>query len=388
MKQQRISGKEAVRVAEDMAKPGPICMVDPSEAQEAPGALVPSPGSELDRKASSRWAAVPRQGLPCIKCVRGAGPPPMTQIKIEANELACRNKEWGWHDDPRLTFACGPIATRDLQTSANSSQMTVLVSVKINDGVVMAADSASSFESGMVYQNADKIVNLMEGLPIGAMATGAGGIGNESIDTLMKDLRRRFSGADARHPDWALDPATYTLRDVAIRLRSFLFEEKVKAYSGSVWTRLRICGYSAGRPLAEVWEVLLMGSDSPAPTQVQGEQEFGIRWDGEYEALSRLIFGLGTRFEEAAAKSGLSREQVADLRGKLAPELFELLFVEAMPIQDAVDLARFLVEATISFVKFSVARPKTVGGPIGIAAITKHEGFRWFQRPRELAWEI
>jgi len=131
-----------------------------------------------------------------------------------------------------------------------------------------------------------------------------------------------------------------------------------------------------------------MGSDSPAPTQVQGEQEFGIRGDGEYEALSRLIFGLGTRFEEAAAKSGLSREQAAGLRGKLAPELFELMFVEAMPIHDAVDLARFLVEATISFVKFSVARPKTVGGPIGTAAITKHEGFRWFQRPRELAGEI
>ena len=76
------------------------------------------------------------------------------------------------------------------------------------------------------------------------------------------------------------------------------------------------------------------------------------------------------------------------MRAKLAPELFELLFVEAMPIQDAVDLARFLVQATISFVKFSVARPKTVGGPIGVAAITKHEGFRWFQLPRELAWEI
>lgn len=260
--------------------------------------------------------------------------------------------------------------------------MTVLVSVKINDGIVMAADSASSFESGMVYQNADKIVNLREGLPIGAMATGAGGIGNESIDTLMKDLRRRFSGADAAHPDWALDPATYTLRDVAIRLRTFLFEEKATVYSGSVWTRLRICGYSAGRPLAEVWEVLLLGSDSPEPTQVQGEQEFGIRWDGEYEALSRLIFGLGTKFEEAAATAGLSPEQAADLHRKLAPELFELLFVEAMPIHDAVDLAHFLVETTINFVKFSVARPKTVGGPIAVAAITKHEGFRWFQQPR------
>jgi ATP-dependent protease HslVU (ClpYQ) peptidase subunit len=55
--------------------------------------------------------------------------------------------------------------------------MTVLVSVKINDGVVMAADSASSFASGMVYQHADKIANLRHGLPIGAMVTGAGGIG-------------------------------------------------------------------------------------------------------------------------------------------------------------------------------------------------------------------
>lgn len=41
--------------------------------------------------------------------------------------------------------------------------MTVLVSVKINDGVVMAADSASSFASGMVYQHADKIANLRHG---------------------------------------------------------------------------------------------------------------------------------------------------------------------------------------------------------------------------------
>ena len=49
----RISGKEAARVAEDMAKPGPIRVVAASEAQEAPGALVPSPGSELDRKDAS-----------------------------------------------------------------------------------------------------------------------------------------------------------------------------------------------------------------------------------------------------------------------------------------------------------------------------------------------
>jgi 20S proteasome alpha/beta subunit len=57
------------------------------------------------------------------------------------------------------------------------------VSIKINDGVVMAADSASSFASGMACRHADKIVNLRQGLPIRVMVTGAGGIGNESIDT-------------------------------------------------------------------------------------------------------------------------------------------------------------------------------------------------------------
>jgi hypothetical protein len=53
-----------------------------------------------------------------------------------------------------------------------------------------------------------------------------------------------------------------------------------------------------------------------------------------------------------------------------------------MPIHDAVDLARCFVEPTNGFVKFSVARPKTVGGSIAIAAITKHEGFQWVQRQK------
>ncbi len=258
--------------------------------------------------------------------------------------------------------------------------MTILVSVKINDGVVMAADSASSFANGMVYRHADKIVNLRSGFPIGVMVTGAGGIGNESIDTLLKDLRRRFDGHDTAHSYWTLDPSTYTLEQVAERVRAFLFEEKVARQSESVSTRVRICGYSAGRPLAEVWEVLLDGRTSPPPAPVQREHEFGIRWDGEYEALSRLVFGLATGFEQAATNAGLAPQQAAQLRAAVGPELSELLFIEAMPIRDAIDLARFLVDTTVGFVKFSVNRPKLVGGPISIAAVTKHEGFRWVQR--------
>jgi hypothetical protein len=258
--------------------------------------------------------------------------------------------------------------------------MTVLVSVKINDGVVMAADSASSYANGMIYNNSRKIVNLRQGLPVGAMVTGAGGIGNESIETLLKDLSSRFCGKDKACPDWEIDPGNYTMRGVASKVRRFLFDEKSVPHGATTWTKLRLCGYSAGKPLAEVWEINLMGDLCPEPVCIQDEQEFGLRWDGEYEALDRLIFGLGTRFNEFAVNHGLSGQQVSELREKLVPDLYELLFIEAMPMRDAIDLARYLVETTIGFVKFSVLRPKTVGGPIEIASISKHEGFQWVQR--------
>jgi hypothetical protein len=50
-----------------------------------------------------------------------------------------------------------------------------------------------------------------------------------------------------------------------------------------------------------------------------------------------------------------------------------------MPIQDAIDLGRFLVDAAINFSRF-LPGPQVVGGPIEIAAITKHEGFKWIER--------
>ena len=257
--------------------------------------------------------------------------------------------------------------------------MTILVSVKINDGIAIATDSASSFANGMVYNHSRKIVNLREGLPVGAMVAGAGGIGNASIDTLLKDLRSRFSGKDSAYADWSLDPNSYRMQDIASKVRAFLFEEKSRAHGATTWTKIRLCGYSALRPLPEIWEVSLRGEICPEPICVQNEQEFGLRWDGEYEALDRMVFGLGTKFNDCVIKEGMPERDAVVLREKIIPHLYELLFIEAMPIKDAIDLARFLVETTIGFIKFSVSRTKTVGGPVQIVAITKHEGFQWIQ---------
>ncbi len=125
--------------------------------------------------------------------------------------------------------------------------MTVLVSVKINDGVVMATDSASSFANGMIYNSLRKIVHLREDLPVAVMITGAGGIGNESVATLLKDLGQRFTGIVPERHDWKIDANDYDIERIAVRLRQFLFEEKAVPHGATTWTKVRVCGYSALR---------------------------------------------------------------------------------------------------------------------------------------------
>lgn len=58
-----------------------------------------------------------------------------------------------------------------------------------------------------------------------------------------------------------------------------------------------------------------------------------------------------------------------------------------MPIQDAIDLVEFLVDLTIKYSQFSPGAT-TVGGPIEIAAITKHEGFKWVRRKHYFTSEL
>jgi hypothetical protein len=261
--------------------------------------------------------------------------------------------------------------------------MTVIVSVKINDGIIMAADSASTFGNGQIYLTADKMVNLVKGLPIGVMATGAGGIGVESLATLLKDLRHRLSGSgDAQWAQWALHPNEYTLEEVAGRVREFLFD-KAQQQNYDVFIKLRICGYSAGKPLPEVWEVEINGRvNCPGPTRVQGEADVGARWDGEYDAMNRIMLGWGANMVAALRNIfNLSEPDAIALLPKFTEQLMEQMVLAAMPVQDAIDLARYMVETTIGYVRFAVNRqPKGVGGPVEIAAITKHEAFKWVQR--------
>lgn len=86
----------------------------------------------------------------------------------------------------------------DLLRYAEEEKMTIAITVKVNDGVVLASDSATSLFFGPdlynQYYNADKVFNLKKGYPIGALTWGAGNIGVSSISTAALSIRHRCKG--------------------------------------------------------------------------------------------------------------------------------------------------------------------------------------------------
>ncbi len=267
--------------------------------------------------------------------------------------------------------------------------MSIAISVKVNDGVVLAADSASTIllrtpqgEVGAVkvYNNANKIFNLYKGLPIGCVTFGAGSIGNASIATLIKDFRHAITlGPDEIQKD------SYQVEDITHRMAAFLRNAMRIAGVSNSPLGVIVCGYSSGGRLAEEWSLELSGAESVEVSKVREADECGLRWGGEAESLHRLVVGFSPVVEDTITKVAADRSAVAGMMNLVRQRALAPLIHPAMPIQDAIDLARFLVEVAVSFSRFTPGAP-IVGGPVEIAAITKHECFKWVTRKHY--WDV
>jgi len=271
--------------------------------------------------------------------------------------------------------------------------VTIAISIKINDGLVLASDSASTVlgqvPSGElqvinVYNNAIKVFNLRKGLPIGAITWGAGSIGQASLSTILKDLRERFTGDDRDRADWELDEDNYTVEDVAKRLKQFIFDElyvdAFKNFPQKPGLGFIVAGYSAHAPMADEFQIDVENGVCNGPRSLRKREESGVTWAGEPEALNRLVMGTSSGMAGILVNYfKVAQAQLGQVMSVIQQNLQVPLVLPAMPLQDAIDLAEFMVDVTIKFSRFTPGAP-TVGPPIEIAAISKHEGFRWVKR--------
>ena len=268
--------------------------------------------------------------------------------------------------------------------------MTIALLIKVHDGVVLAADSATTFTAAQpdgsttimnIYNNANKVFNLHKNLPIGAMTWGLGNIGPASISTLSKDLRAKFHAES--HP-WALDPNEYDIEDVASQTAQFFHDDHFVPLYENVEDNHKpelgylVGGYSSGSDEPRVFVINTTGPNAGKPTEILAN-DTGAAWWGQPEAISRILTGVSLDTAAALTNLGVAPLQAQQTAAAIQQQVQKQLVVAAMPIQDAIDLAEFLVHATIQYVRFSPGGA-TVGGPIEIATITKHEGFKWVAR--------
>jgi hypothetical protein len=270
--------------------------------------------------------------------------------------------------------------------------MSIGILISVHDGIVLASDSASTLtvmtpQGGQgvvtVYNNANKIFNLHKRKPIGCVAFGSGSIGNASISTLLKDFRAKLK-KETDPQSRPFDIENYTVQQVAEALTAFLQAECDRVNPPKPTLGILLGGYSKGPSLGslgEGWAITIKDGKVAAPTPLRHPQEVGISWGGEAEAVARLVHGFSPSLPEILGKAMKTDQSQAlpQLMTLLRARLTAPIVFPPMPIQDAIDLAEFLVHASIVYSRFTPGAP-TVGGPIEIAAITKHEGFRWIKR--------
>ncbi|HST63167.1 MAG TPA: hypothetical protein VLK84_30940, partial [Longimicrobium sp.] len=319
------------------------------------------------------------------------------------------------------------------------------ICLKVGDGVVLGTDSAASLIGENeryfnVYNTAEKTFNLVKGLPIGMMTFGLGGMAGLSIGALARDLRKRLSGEDPRFPEWALDPHSYTIEQVAHRVKQFFYDElyqdvfgpipvhraaehapgsdaarlgddenaggsgqaesvpaeepgrpaddEVEGTPGELVPEFPVLGFvvagiSAQDYYTEVWTVQINEGRCDGPTREYERTVAGVvNFWGEAEALYRLVYGWSPEAQQRLVSAGVPPE-TAD---RFLVSRTELAHT-GMPIQDAIDLVRYLAEVTVGYVRFKQGAP-TVAPPIDIAAITRHQGFKWVSRKHFYSQEL
>ena len=257
--------------------------------------------------------------------------------------------------------------------------MTVCVAIKVHDCIVFAADSASSLVGGSqvynIWEHGIKVFNLHRKLPIVAMTAGIGHFGPASISNLTKDLRLKLS----KDPNQALDICDYTIEQVANSAQEF-FADKYNAIDPSLGTpqlfEFWIGGYGSDGTRGEIWKLSIYdGNFQPLRQIAKAEEDEKLEWGGQRTAINRLVFGFDASQFERLEKLGLSEEDLFELvQNTITP-----LVHPAMPVQDAINLADFLVDVTKRYFSF-LPNANIVAGETDIATVTKHEGFKWIKR--------
>ncbi|GIP14410.1 hypothetical protein J40TS1_00520 [Paenibacillus montaniterrae] len=260
--------------------------------------------------------------------------------------------------------------------------MTIALTIKCNDGMVIAADSATTMtqmtpngpEVLNIYDNAAKVFHLHKAIPVGAVTWGLGNIGFSSVSTLVKEFRKKITD------NGDIKTESYTVEEITRLFYEFIYKEKYQNSGSQGSMGFVIGGYSSDSDLPEKWRIIIdEHGNCDGPELLADTNSSGAYWAGQPEALNRILSGFSFGLPEVLRLAGLQNNKIQEIIDLCSNHLTAPMVTPSMPIQDAIDLAEYLIDTTIKFVKYTPGH-QTVGGPIEISVITRYEGFKWIKR--------
>lgn len=275
--------------------------------------------------------------------------------------------------------------------------MSICVSVKASEGLVLAADSAIAIEGRIgdgppgilkTFEHVRKLSHIKD-YPIGTLSWGTALVGPRSVYSLIKEWEydlpslqeeegkvkaKRFqdSEADAHY--------SYTVKDRAQGLLGYILKYYDAEYTdqeGRPFLGMLIGGFSAGSPHSEQWLFELPNRPELVEVRpdVNGQPVFGANWFGRTDAIVRLHHGRDDHaLQIISQRFGVPTEEIVELLGPLQ---YAVPFA-GIPLQDAIDYAVYLVNVVIGRFRFVVGAP-LCGGEVDVAVVTPNN-FTWVKR--------
>ena len=275
--------------------------------------------------------------------------------------------------------------------------MSLGIAFKGPEGIVLAADSRVTLMAQMpgqnivipaTYDNATKLLRIKSQTHVGAITYGAGALGQQDFRTansLMPEFEDYLEskGRVSRLENGLV--TRLTVKEYAENLSAFFLEQwnarmpTMPANIPVTDMAFIVGGYDHNEAYGKVFQFYI--PSNPAPTETMpGAGMFGLTWGGQREYVDRLLRGFDDRLPLLSQQFlHLPEAQRESLKQHLTNTLGLPIPYQFLPLQDCVNLAIFLIQATMKIQSWATGL-RGVGGAIDLATITRTEGFDAIQQ--------
>jgi hypothetical protein len=260
------------------------------------------------------------------------------------------------------------------------------IAFKGSEGLVLAADSRVTISAQAIdpttgavvvipatYDNATKLLTLRGQKHVAALTYGLGSIGFPAPRT-VHGLLPEFEAALGHQAQ------RMTVVDFAQHLSDFIAAQWVQRMPAGIVAPdlfFMVGGYNDNEPYGRVYEFNI--PSAPAPVE-QIVDDFGMRWGGQNEVISRMLNGHDPALMNLLkTKFNLTDPDTANLANEITGVSAARIPYQFLPLQDCVDLSILLVRTTIQLMEYQTSL-RGVGGAIDVATITQEEGLNYVQR--------